>query len=457
MPANRLYVRFTGPLPVLFWSFLVALAVFGGASRADVPAQMIVRAIASVVLASTLMLTSRFDRRDRDVALILAATALIIAVQLLPLPPALWRALPGHAPLAQADQLARHAPLWRPLSLVPEATLNSLFALLPPLTVLALVSGRGTISKGTLPRAILLIAAINSGVGFIQFIGGQFDNPFINDTPTIASGFMANRNHQAALLALGIAAAPASLMSSRHNSLAAAAGVAGISLWFTCLILATGSRAGMALAAIAWAGAIAIAWPTAAPAMRRLPRAAMAVLGVGSALLVGGVVTISILAGRAVSVQRLAELEVGDDMRGRALPVVWSILWHYFPTGIGAGSFDPVFRMHEPFDLLKPTYFNHAHNDWLEVAVTTGLAGVLLLATVVVWWLWLALPAWRNPHASTGRTGSLAILLLMLASIVDYPLRTPTMMGVLVLAACMTARSREHPSDSPLPTDAGRL
>lgn len=442
--------RPVGLLQFLFWAFVIILAVFGGASQSDVPAQIFIGAGTGVVLSLTLVLTAPFDRRYLEVALMLGAATLIVAVQLVPLPPGLWQALPGHAPFVQGDRFTGHSNLWRPLSLTPAATLSALLSLLPPLTMLALVSGGVSATGRAAPRAILLLAGIGSIVGFVQFIGGHFDNPLIEEAPGLASGFMANRNHQAVLLALGIAAAPGSFLTTRRHSLVLTAMAAGTCLWFTCLILATGSRAGIGLSVLAWIGAIALAWPMVKPALRRLPRTMIGALSVGSVLLIAGVVAISIWAGRALSIERLRTLEVGEDMRSRGLPVVWQILRQYFPFGTGAGSFDPIFRVHEPFALLAPTFFNHAHNDWMEVVVTTGLPGALLLFVGVAWWLLMAWSAWRDAGAVNRRTGCLIILLLMLASIVDYPLRTPVLMGAIVLAACMAVRPSRRRGDNTL-------
>ncbi len=79
----------------------------------------------------------------------------------------------------------------------------------------------------------------------------------------------------------------------------------------------------------------------------------------------------------------------------------------YFPVGSGLGGFDPLFRMHEPFELLKPTYFNHAHNDWLEIALDAGGAGIALLFGSILWWGMASARAWRSADGSvTARLGS---------------------------------------------------
>src|SRR3546814_14825252 len=73
-------------------------------------------------------------------------------------------------------------------------------------------------------------------------------------------------------------------------------------------------------------------------------------------------------------------------MRARGLPTVLSMIAAYFPAGAGFGGFDPIFRLHEPFRLLKPTYFNHAHNDFLEVVLDGGLPAALLLLVAIGWY-----------------------------------------------------------------------
>ena len=108
-----------------------------------------------------------------------------------------------------------------------------------------------------------------------------------------------------------------------------------------------------------------------------------------------------------------------------------------------------MFRMSEPFNLLKPTYFNHAHNDWLEVVLDAGLAGMLLLAATVTWWGWASARAWRARGGGSNalpKLGSAILLLIMISSLFDYPARTPTMMMVIVLAARWLGQSSHRPA-----------
>jgi O-antigen ligase len=97
--------------------------------------------------------------------------------------------------------------------------------------------------------------------------------------------------------------------------------------------------------------------------------------------------------------------------------------------------------------LLKPTYFNHAHNDFLEIVLDGGVAGLLLLLLAFVWWIVAAVGAVRAPLPSAlpGRTGAAILLVVMIASIFDYPARTPLMMAIIVIAATWLARGSRDP------------
>jgi O-antigen ligase len=98
--------------------------------------------------------------------------------------------------------------------------------------------------------------------------------------------------------------------------------------------------------------------------------------------------------------------------------------------------------MHEPFALLKSTYFNHVHNDFLEIALDAGVPGMLLLLAGITWWAAASVRAWRaGPDARhiLPKLGSAMLLLVLVASLVDYPAHTPMMMGMIVIAAVWLA------------------
>lgn len=61
--------------------------------------------------------------------------------------------------------------------------------------------------------------------------------------------------------------------------------------------------------------------------------------------------------------------------------------WGAFdPAGSGLGSYREVYRLFESPSEVNSTFVNHAHNDYLELAVELGLPGVLLMILFLAWW-----------------------------------------------------------------------
>jgi O-antigen ligase len=148
-------------------------------------------------------------------------------------------------------------------------------------------------------------------------------------------------------------------------------------------------------------------------------------------------VAVLVFFGRNEAFVRLRDLDATGDLRARALPVVLQMARDAFPVGIGLGSFETVYRRFEPFDQLSYTYLNQAHNDLLQVVVEAGMLGGLLLVAFIGWWGWASWRAWREaPTAQSlaARAGSAVVLMILAASVTDYPVRTPLMLAVLTIA-----------------------
>ena len=446
--ANNRYARF-GARPslsfVLLCLLLGVILIAGGASMADVSGQMIVRAASWAALIAVSLGGVRPDIRAAPaVFALLAATLALVLVQLVPLPPAWWQALPGRALFADASALTGMPQPWRPIAIVPGLAWNAASSLVVPFAVFILVAGLRPDERPRLPALVLGLICFATLLGLLQFSGGRFDNPFINDGPGEVAGTFANRNHFALFLAVGCVAAPAWAFLDGRRPRWRLPVTLGLVLLFALTILATGSRAGLVLGAVALIIAMLIVRRPITRALRHAPRWVLPAVLVGIVALIALFVLISIDAGRAVSVDRVIALDTAEDLRAKALPTVLAMIPAYFPVGIGFGGFDPLFRVHEPLALLSTEYFNHAHNDFLEVALDGGLAAILLVAAAIGWWLVAGIRAWTR-GAATARLGSAIILLVLIASVVDYPARTPTIMALTVIAAMWLSGPRKSP------------
>ena len=232
-----------------------------------------------------------------------------------------------------------------------------------------------------------------------------------------------NRNHMAALCTSTLpfaAVLAATAMNSREPR-------ARMMVWLGALyvvlaVIAVGvvrSRAGVALVLPSLVAALLAAWVASG---RGRPDWKL----LGLTLTAGAAVTAVAAFGLGPVLERFDNV---NDAAGRFAewPTVIQAAQTYLPVGSGIGSFDPVYRSFEPLERLDGTYFNNAHNDYLEIWLETGWIGVGLLLVFLYWFGKRAISAWRggaSPERNLQRAASIAIFILLAHSVVDYPLRT---------------------------------
>lgn len=436
-PAFRFYILV---------AFLVVCAFTGGSSRTDAGLLLLLRPVTVLILTSLVILSPRLELGSiRQLMILLGLFAATMLLQIIPLPPGLWLSLPGHERYAQAAAIAGIQQPWRPLSITPDLTLNSLISLLPVLIMLIAFAGIGR-RRNDLILFPLVLAGISVVLGIIQITGGPGSAAYLY-RPTsdfLPVGLFANRNHQAVMLAVAL---PALAAWARHPRAGryrlAIAG--GFGLLLLPVILATGSRAGMALAGVGLVAAGMLVWPVLKT--WRIPR----MVYLGAALLLVAAIGVTVFAGRAISIDRLADVDgPSTELRLVTLPIVLTIIRDHLPFGAGYGAFDQIFRSYEPDFLLRPTFFNRAHDDLLETVLSGGIPALIVMILFAVWWVRQTIQAWRNKQQASydgvlARLGAIISGMLVLASIVDYPLRTPLAGVMFALACCWLSRAALEP------------
>lgn len=418
----------------------LALACAGGASRHDEDLQTPVRVMAILVLALSLWpLDFAALRAHRRMIVAVAAVYGLLAVQLLPLPPAFWAALPGHAPYAEVAAAVGQVA-WRPLSLTPDLTRNALFALLPAsaagLCALYLdFRGRTWLAWG-----IVAVALASAVLGLAQMsAGGTAYRLYRESSADSPVGLLANRNHQAALLACALPLVGA-IAGMKARDGVAAGRVLGIVIAVAMLLLlalvSTGSRMGLVLGAIGIAGAFAC-YRASGDGIARFGwrmRLAMTAVAMASLAVVG------LVALRGGVVARLAATDSVGETRAAMIPPLVATARAFLPWGAGFGAFDPVYRRFEPLPLLSTIYMNEAHDEPLQLAIEGGVPALILLLLFLLWWGRAGWQVIRATPSGRRRTLGLAAMtvttILMAASLVDYPLRTP-LLGALFAIACV--------------------
>jgi O-antigen ligase len=434
-------------------AFIAICLMTGGSSRADAQSQIIVR-IAAVVLAALVLGAGRLSRlwSDRPLIIIASAWLILIVVQLIPLPPALWQALPGRALFSQAAVVAGIPQPWRPLSVTPDLTLTSLVAVFPAAAALLAMTQLRSRQFNWVLGAFLIGAVASALIGIAQLAGGQNSPLYTYAITSFGSpvGLFANRNHHA--LFLGCAIPMAMLFAtSPHFTVPNAKvrlwiGVAAV-LVFLVIITVSGSRSGLGFGA---AGVIAgvLLCGNRLKIRRAYDKRTKLLVAMSAAASVAFVAAL-FLNSKMASISRIAKGSDVDDLRLSNLPYTVALAKDYFPFGSGFGSFDPVFRTIEPDRILAPTYFNHAHNDFVELVISSGIFGPAILFAFVIWWLALSWRLWQRGLTASlpldfGRLGSVIILLIFAASLVDYPLRTATISVLFAVAATWLSRGARH-------------
>ena len=417
-------------------TLLIAALIFGGASQKNPIGLMVVELAGIAALAPAVLRLSRLQisRAAMAAMVILGLLVALPVVQLAPLAPSVWEHLPGRGPLAQATALIGLPKAWRSMSLAPDETARAVLYLLAPAGMFLAALQCGWRQRQWLVGAALGVALFSLAVGAIQVAGGEAGplHLYANAAIGLPSGFFANRNHQSAFMVAAIA-----LAASLSDSGSQPAGRSRRSLVVLILMLlfavgaaATLSRAGVLMIGPMFVGALLASRPMARSAGGIVPIGVIAVAVVGAVLMVlalkGGVI--------------FDRFENGAAGGGRLglLPDVLSLGRSMQPLGSGVGSFDLVYRAHEPLELIDPFYLNHVHNDYVEGWLEAGWPAIALLGGFAVWWGLSAFTRWFGPDrpgAAFARSGTLITVALLLHSTVDYPLRTPAL-AVLFALAC---------------------
>jgi hypothetical protein len=371
---------------------------------------------------------------------LLAACVVLPILQLIPVPPEWWVKLPGREQIGAAYDAVGMARPWLPLSLTPAATWRTALSLLPAAAVFLATFNLVYEDRRRLVLLILVIVLLSVLVDVLQIIGGHLYFYEITNFGS-AVGFFANRNHNAAFLYSAIPLAAAwglNLTGRRPQQLRLGILMVGLVAAGAALSLAlTVSRAGVALGL--GAGILSVALVAMHGDGRRRKRRLVVAIGGNLAALI-----VAFQFGFVTLAERVQHSELIEDMRVPVASITINAAETYSPVGSGFGSFVPIFQQREPLSLLRSSYVNRAHDDWLELWLDGGVPALVLVALFLLWFGRSALRVWlaRSPPrmsvaaADLARASSVVILLLLLHSIVDYPLRTTALM---VLFACCAA------------------
>jgi hypothetical protein len=469
LPAMTANVK---PASPQFWTlalFVISVWLTGGASRVDAQSLILLRPLSVVVCALALLTLRREHIVSRKWLFAgFGCIMLLCLIHLVPLPPNLWKSLPGRELFAEIDKLAGLGEVWRPLTITPMNGWHAFASLITPLAVLLLGVQLNREDLYRLLPLLLALGGLSGLLGVLQIMGDPQGSLYLYRITNNGSavGLFANRNHAAVMLAclFPMLSVYASISRGTEDTqrmrqfLAVAVGIMLIPL-----ILVTGSRSGilMTLPALIVA-AFLYRKPIQGRSVRRGEgrfqlKAGYSVAGA----IVASLVLLTIIFSRAAAVDRLLKQSAVEDSRADYWDVGLKMIAKYFPFGSGTGSFVEAYQIHEPVRTLTTNYVNHMHNDWLEIPLTGGLPAIAILMVAVGFYTLKTIRLWRGADrdrraVKIAKLASALILIIALASAADYPLRTPIIMSVFaILCLWFSAPVVEGATDG-LSPDEGR-
>lgn len=432
----------------LFFAFCGALALLGGASRADEITLALLRPFGIGLLAYALWRHPWADfARGKAFAIFLIAMTILAAIQLVPLPASIWSALPGREVVAQIDALLFDSSVARPLTLSPGGTWNALFYTLSLLGgfLVFLVAFRRNEEAVLLALTALLLASV--AVAFLEALSGGSSLTFYRITSPNPAGLFSNSNHFGVASALGLLVAAELARRWRNRPGATGRWVlfAFVALFLLSGVMVSGSRVAFLAAGVAIAGvAIVIlresgfltprrttardSWFVRKTATRKVRLGAVVVL---VAMAVIAVVAIGLFQ-RDLSMGNFEAPSFSEDLRFSVFPVLTEMARQQWLVGAGLGSFDVLYPMFEPDALMSNKYLNEAHNDVLQIVIEGGILGVAIWLALIGWLAVRIVALLRRGEIDNALLMLSALAIVGLGSAFDYVLRTPLMAFIVL-------------------------
>lgn len=427
--------------------FVLACLLLGGSTRSAWP-NMLLQLGGIAILAWAALAAPRVQAGEpgRNLVRLAVAMLVVMLLQLVPMPPGLWTILPGRAAVANGYDLLGQPRPWLPLSLTPYDTMTSALWLIPPFAVLAGMLRLGAYREPWLAAALGIAALGGVLLGAMQVSSGDVLTSawylYAITNNGQAAGFFANSNHMGTLLIctvpfmVAMIEAPQRRSRRAQNDAGRLAIVGGVMAILLIGIALNHSLAAVGLSIPVVAASLLIRTPLSDKRAR---------WGLGAAALIGVAAVIGVFASPIPN--NLTAAGSAKDYSSRYASFGNSIeaAVDAFPFGTGSGSFPSVYPAYENADLVDAFFVNHTHNDYIELAMETGLPGILLMVATLLWWVGRSIAIWRAPIVDQfARAATIASGAILAHSMVDFPLRTSAIAAVFAMCLALMAGPRRR-------------
>lgn len=451
-----------------YYSYVVMLFILGGANENYFIANALLQYLGVPVLViSIYILIASKSHIAKILYPIFGLILLFILVQLSPLPEGVWRQLPFHVLAENGLSIANVSSPGTSLSLDPNMTWVSILSIIPTLAIFFGFLSLKSHERSFIILVMLACGIMNAFLGFVQLSQNSEKGTYLYPNASAGDllGFFKNRNHFSALMytlipfatvvannALGTKISLNRRNKSDNNLPLLMYGLSALFILIVACVMAR-SRAGVGILMVALLlNALLPRWKTLG---RRFNTSRNQTL---SKILIGFVL-FSLLFALEFGFSRLLvrfEAEPLQDARMNIAKNTFHAAWQALPYGTGLGTFQKIYGAIEPVrDAIPHKFANRAHNDYLEFTLETGILGVITICGFILWYSSQTFYLWfRNKFEGESldyaRAASISIGLLLLHSLVDYPLRTQALMGLFAIccAFLLVTPSGEKESDT---------
>ena len=433
------------PLVLFFACMTISAGIlFGGAP--NVPSW---RLGIILVSASALAASSVFAGSLKEVGglgffakLFLLSIIILPLLQVIPLPPEIWKSFPGRDLELQLFQVANAGNDWHSISLNPIETLFVLVTVFPAAAVFLAGLKLNDTELRFLIVGTIFLAFFSIIIGLFQFStqGGVF-NFYNSSHRQFLVGFFANRNHQGLFLAISLTLTIDFIVGKASNGRLGLI-ISGLAAFFFIgAVVATASRSGLALTVFAVFLVLIVKLRESVGLGKLSAMIALASISCIAVFQSIGIIFNSV-------VDRYSAVD--DDLRWQFWEQSRLIIANYFPMGTGLGTFIPIYKQFEPLDQIMPTFVNHVHNDYYELVLEAGLGGIIipvLLLLALGQMIVSKILAQKSAMPSFHWAGLIIVILILVHSIVDYPLRTQAIAIFFGLFLAVIFRNRANHVD----------
>jgi O-antigen ligase len=404
-------------------------------------------AVAAILFALWSRPGSAYPPQAKAITWLVGVYLALVLVSLIPLPASMWQALPGREGISRGLQLLRIDDASLPLSLTPQRSMASILWLLPPVAMFLLTLQSSHEQRKRLPWVLIGMAVISIGLGAAQLLGGPASplRPYEITNPDLPVGFFANGNHFGTMLLCSLPFAGYLAARSTAKGRQRSRRSSGL-----LLAVATSLFILVGIGTIGSLAAYGLAVPAAVASLLIYRRAAYGRITRGWAAAFAGifVLFVALAVSGPLDQEKFATKFAEQPASRRDMAEITAkAATAFFPVGSGLGSFQDVYRTFDEPDRISFEYINHAHNDYVEIALELGLVGILLILGFVGWWVFVSVQVWRSDEegANLARAGTVIIAVVLLHSIVDYPIRTSAIASLVAMGCAMMIRPWVHP------------